>query len=76
VGDTDKGRSAKQVEFGDRVLVQRHRLGLSQGALAHPAGINRTYIASSEAGQRNPSLELMAWLALALKVDLGDLLSG
>jgi transcriptional regulator with XRE-family HTH domain len=76
VGGTDKGRSARQVEFGDRVRTHRQRLGFSQEALAYEAGINRTYIASLEAGRRNPSLDLMARLATALGVDLGELLAG
>jgi hypothetical protein len=45
VGGTDKGKSARQVELGDRIRRQRERLGLSQEALAHEASINRTYIA-------------------------------
>lgn len=76
MGGTDKGRSARQVEFGDRVRSLRHALNLSQEALAEAAGINRTYIASLEAGQRNPSLDLMSRLAVALDIDLGELLEG
>ena len=76
MGGTDKGKSARQVEFGDRVRAYRQRLGLSQESLAANASINRTYIASLEAGRRNPSLDLMARLALALDVDLGELLRG
>jgi len=76
VGGTDKAKSARQIEFGDRVREHRHRIGLSQEKLAHLASINRTYIASLEAGRRNPSLDLMARLALALDMDLGDLLRG
>jgi hypothetical protein len=33
---------------------------------------NRTYIAGLEAGRRNPSLDLMARLAIALRVDLAE----
>ena len=76
MGGTDKGKSARQVEFGDRIRAHRQRLRLSQEALAIEANVNRTYIASLEAGRRNPSLDLMARLATALKVDLGDLVSG
>jgi transcriptional regulator with XRE-family HTH domain len=76
MGGTDKGKSARQIEFGDRVRTRRQDLNLSQEALALKAGINRTYIASLEAGQRNPSLDLMARLAIALRVDLGDLVAG
>ena len=73
---TGKGKTARQVEFGDRVRHYRIRLKLSQEALAYKAGIHRTYIASLEAGQRNPSLDLMARLAAALEVDLGTLVKG
>ncbi len=76
MGGTDKAKSARQIEFGDRVRDHRHRMGLSQESLASNASINRTYIASLEAGRRNPSLDMMARLALALGVDLGDLLRG
>ena len=76
MGGTDKGKSARQVEFGDRVRAYRQELDLSQEALALKAGINRTYVASLEAGQRNPSLDLMARLANALRIDLGDLVHG
>ncbi len=76
MGGTDKGRTVRQVEFGDRVRTARQNLGLSQEALAYKASINRTYIASLEAGRRNPSLDLMARLALALDVDLGAIVKG
>ena len=76
MGGTDKGKSPRQVEFGDRVRSYRDDLGLSQEALAYKASINRTYIASLEAGRRNPSLDLMARLAVALEVDLADLVAG
>ncbi|MHB8438222.1 MAG: helix-turn-helix transcriptional regulator [Acidimicrobiales bacterium] len=76
MGGTDGGRTPRQAEFGDRVREHRSRLGLSQEALALKAKINRTYIASLEAGQRNPSLDLMARLARSLGIDLGDLVKG
>ncbi len=75
-GGSDKGRSARQVAFGDRVRQHRQHHGWSQETLAHEAGINRSYIASLEAGRRNPSLDLMARLAAALGVDLGELVKG
>jgi transcriptional regulator with XRE-family HTH domain len=73
MGGTDKGRTERQVEFGDRIRARRQALGLSQEALALRAGINRTYIASLEAGRRNPSLELISKLARALETDAGKL---
>ncbi len=69
-------KNPRQVELGDRTRRYRLRLSLSQEALAYEAGIHRTYIASLEAGQRNPSLDLMARLATALDVDLGTLVKG
>jgi ribosome-binding protein aMBF1 (putative translation factor) len=76
VGGTDKGKTPRQVEFGDRIRRCRENLGLSQESLAHKASINRTYIASLEAGRRNPSLDLICRLARALDVDVGDLIAG
>ncbi len=60
----------------DRVRARRQKLGWSQETLALKAGINRTYIATLESGRRNPSLELIARLAAAMKVDAGDLVQG
>jgi transcriptional regulator with XRE-family HTH domain len=76
VGGTDKGKSERQVEFGDRVRARRQELGLSQEALALDARINRTYIASLEAGRRNPSLDLIVRLARGLDIDAADLVEG
>jgi transcriptional regulator with XRE-family HTH domain len=76
MGGTDKGKSRRQVEFGDRLRARRQELGWSQEALAFKAGINRTYIASLESGRRNPSLDLIARLAVAMKLDAGELVRG
>lgn len=51
-------------------------MGLSQEALALQAGINRTYIGTLEAGERNPSLENISRLAVVLGVDAADLVKG
>jgi transcriptional regulator with XRE-family HTH domain len=64
------------MEFGNRVRGRRLRLGLSQEALALKSGINRTYVGSLETGERNPSLENIARLAIALDVDVADLVRG
>ncbi len=76
MGGTDKGRTRRQVEFGDRVRARRQELGWSQETPARKASINRTYIASLESGARNPSLDLIARLAAALKINAGDLVAG
>ncbi|MCB0964004.1 MAG: helix-turn-helix transcriptional regulator [Acidimicrobiales bacterium] len=49
---------------------------MGQEAMAHRAGLHRTYITSLERGMRNPSLETMAKIAWALQCDLGDLVGG
>jgi transcriptional regulator with XRE-family HTH domain len=76
MGGTDKGRTRRQAEFGDRVRARRHELAWSQEELALRANINRTYIASLESGRRNPSLDLIARLAAAMKIDAADLVRG
>ena len=76
MGGTDNGKSERQVEFGDRVKALRMKRSLSQEGLAHAASINRTYIASLEVGRRNPSLDMMSRLAIALDVDLAELVKG
>jgi transcriptional regulator with XRE-family HTH domain len=52
------------------------KLDYSQEKLALKSGINRTYIGSLEAGERNPSLENITRLASALDVDAADLVRG
>ena len=48
--------------------------GLSQEALAHECGINRTYLSAVERAERNVSIDNMERLAVALGVALPELL--
>ncbi|MCB9913541.1 MAG: helix-turn-helix domain-containing protein [Planctomycetes bacterium] len=61
------------VRFGD--LLREHRLaaGLSITELAREAGLSRRYVTEAEAGRANPSLQVLAQLALALGVGLVEL---
>lgn len=43
--------------------------GLSQEALAHESGINRTYLSSVERAERNVSIDNIARIAKALGVE-------
>jgi transcriptional regulator with XRE-family HTH domain len=48
--------------------------GLSQEALAHECGINRTYLSAVERAERNVSIDNIARIAKGLKVDPWKLL--
>ena len=48
--------------------------GLSQEALAHECGINRTYLSSVERSERNVSIDNIARIAKGLKVEPWKLL--
>jgi len=50
-------------------------LGLSQEALAHEAGIDRSYMSSVERGGQNVGLVLAAQIARALDVKLAELVA-
>ena len=52
----------------------RKERGLSQEALAHAAGVDRTYISGIERLVRNPTIVAVDKIAVALEVSLGDLL--
>lgn len=55
------------------VRAHRESRGLSLGALAQQAGISKTSLSKIEAGQGNPSLEVLNRLANALHVPVGAL---
>ena len=57
-----------QLAFGNRVARLRKLQGLSQEQLALNAGLDRTYVASVEAGRRNVSLKSIVRLAHGLSV--------
>lgn len=63
-------------EFGDRLRTARRQAGLSQEALAHQAGLHRTYIGSVERGERNIALLNILTLATVLDTDADTLLTG
>ena len=59
-----------------RVRQLRQERGLSQEELADRAGCHRTYVGMLERSLGNPSLAVLASLADALGVALGELVGG
>jgi transcriptional regulator with XRE-family HTH domain len=65
-----------QVRFGERLRQIRQKKGISQEALAHLAGLHRTYVSGVERGERNISLLNIERLAIALDIAMSDLMPG
>ena len=61
--------------FGTAVRKRRNELNVSQEALAHDAGIDRSYLSSVERGGQNIGLVLAAQIATALGTSLADLMT-
>lgn len=60
-------------QFGERVRRLRHQRGLSQEALAHEAGLDRSYMGQVERGEKNISLLYVEKIARALGVPVVQL---
>lgn len=58
----------------DNVRRTRKASGLSQEALAHEAGVDRTYVSQVERGKRNVTVTVLARLARALNTTPDQLL--
>ncbi|MBQ8298407.1 MAG: helix-turn-helix transcriptional regulator [Clostridia bacterium] len=58
--------------LGDRIRFLRKGQKLSQEALALKAGLDRTYVASIESGNRNVSIINIERIATALNITLAD----
>ena len=65
-----------KISFGKRLRKLREAKGVSQEALAHDAGLDRTYVSSIERGKRNVSLENIARLSRALGIPMSELFKG
>lgn len=61
------------IALGKRIRQLRMRTGLSQEKMAAVAGLDRTYYAGIERGERNPSVKQLAKIAVALDVPIGAL---
>ncbi len=64
------------VDLGKRIRVLRTRTGLSQEKFALKINMDRTYLASVEAGKRNISICNIKKIADGLCVTLSELFEG
>ncbi|MBE9064707.1 helix-turn-helix transcriptional regulator [cf. Phormidesmis sp. LEGE 11477] len=55
-----------KILFGRNVRKSRELKGWSQEKLAERSGLHRTYISGIERGVRNPTIEIVREIALAL----------
>lgn len=60
--------------FARHLRQARQEKGLSQEALAHEAGIDRTYVSALERGVYSATIDMVDKLASALNVEPGALL--
>lgn len=63
-----------RIRLAANLRAARARLGISQEELADRAGINRTFVGSVERRERNISLDNIERLAVALGMDVAELL--
>lgn len=60
-------------QFGEILRRRRLKLGLTQEELAARADVTRNYVGMLEHGERNPTLNTVAMLAVALETSLGSI---
>jgi transcriptional regulator with XRE-family HTH domain len=61
------------MEIGKRIEEIRDQLGLSQSALARAVGASQSAVSQIEAGERNPSFDMLRQIAKALNVSVPHL---
>ena len=65
-----------QEQLGMRIKYLRQKRKWSQEDLALSSNINRNYISDLENGRRNPSLEILERITIALGITLEELFKG
>lgn len=66
-------RAEPQAALGRAVKRLREEKGLTQEAVAHAAGVHPTWVSRLEGGKLNPSWGMVARVADALGIEVGDL---
>lgn len=59
-----------KLHLGKKIREIRETKGWSQEFLADQSGLHRTYISGVERGVRNPSIEIVFRIAIALEVNV------
>lgn len=62
------------IKFGERVRDIRKQKGMSQEDLSFKANLHRTYIGMIERAEKNITLVNIEKIAIALSIDIKDLL--
>jgi transcriptional regulator with XRE-family HTH domain len=65
-----------QKQLGMRIRYLRIAKKLSQEQLSFEAEINKNYLSDLERGTRNPTIEVLTKIAIALEVSLSELFQG
>lgn len=65
-----------QEQLGMRIRYLRGLKNMSQEDLALEANVNKNYLSDLENGRRNPSLEILEKIAIALHISLSELFRG
>ena len=63
-------------QLGKRIRYLRKAKKMSIESLALEAEVNRNYLGDLERGLRNPTLKILAKIAMALEVSLDELFKG
>jgi transcriptional regulator with XRE-family HTH domain len=62
--------------LGQRIRERRHGLEMSQEALAHASGLDRSYVGRVERGEQNLTFAALVRLCRAMDCDVAALTSG
>jgi len=62
-----------KVKIGSRIRTRRASLRVTQEDLAFRVDLSPTYLSQLEAGKRNPSLAALYRIAVALQMELAEL---
>jgi transcriptional regulator with XRE-family HTH domain len=68
-----KAASLKKT-LAQQIVLQRHSKNIQQDELAYLADVSRGHMSNIETGRANPSVEILARIAVVLEVEVWELL--